>query len=79
MSFIPLYFRVFAMLGPEKKLGVSLAAANVGLAAAQFAEPVLFGWVVDVLVSAQAASRAPSFEELLTLLGVWDLVGQFSI
>jgi ATP-binding cassette subfamily B protein len=79
MSFIPLYFRVFAMLGPEKKLGVSLAAANVGLAAAQFAEPVLFGWVIDVLVSAQAASRAPSFEELLTLLGVWALFGLFSI
>jgi ATP-binding cassette subfamily B protein len=79
MSFIPLYFRVFAMLGPEKKLGVSLAAANVGLAAAQFAEPVLFGWVIDVLVSAQAAGRAPSFEELLTLLGVWALFGLFSI
>ena len=79
MSFIPLYFRVFAMLGPEKNLGVFLAGANIGLAAAQFAEPILFGWVIDVLVSAQAANRAPSFSELTTLLGVWGAFGLFSI
>jgi ATP-binding cassette, subfamily B, beta-glucan exporter len=79
MSFIPLYFRVFAMLGPEKKLGVSLAAANIGLAAAQFAEPILFGWVIDVLVTAQAQNRAPSFDELFRLLGAWGAFGMFSI
>jgi ATP-binding cassette, subfamily B, beta-glucan exporter len=79
MSFIPLYFRVFAMLGPEKKLGVFLAGANIGLAAAQFAEPILFGWVIDVLVSAQSANRAPSFDELLLLLGAWGAFGLFSI
>jgi glucan exporter ATP-binding protein len=79
MSFIPLYFRVFAMLGPEKNLGVFLAAANILLAAAQFAEPVLFGWVIDVLVGAQAANRAPSFTDLLTLLVLWGVFGLFSI
>jgi len=79
MSFIPLYFRVFAMLGPEKKLGVFLAFANVGLAAAQFAEPVLFGWVIDVLVNAQSKSVAPSLRDLAWLLGLWGAFGLFSI
>ncbi len=79
MSFIPLYFRVFAMLGPEKQLGVFLAFANVGLAAAQFAEPILFGWVIDVLVGAQAKSVAPSFTDLAWLLGLWGAFGLFSI
>ncbi len=79
MSFIPLYFRVFAMLGPEKKLGVFLAFANVGLAAAQFAEPVLFGWVIDVLVNAQSKNVAPSLSDLAWLLGLWGAFGLFSI
>ncbi len=79
MSFISLYFRVFAMLGPEKRLGILLALANVALAVAQFAEPVLFGWVVDVLVRAQAASQVPSFDSLLSLLTVWAGFGLFSI
>lgn len=77
--FIPLYFRVFAMLGPEKNLGIFLAFANIGLAVAQFAEPVLFGWVVDVLVRAQAAGQAPSFRELIMLLATWGAFGLFSI
>jgi ATP-binding cassette, subfamily B, beta-glucan exporter len=79
MSFIPLYFRVFAMLGPEKRLGVFLAFANIALAAAQFAEPILFGWVIDVLVGAQSKNVAPSFRDLTWLLGLWGVFGLFSI
>ena len=79
MSFLPLYFRVFAMLGPEKNLGIFLAIANVALAIAQFAEPVLFGWVIDVLVGAQAANRPPSFSDLVSLLTLWGIFGLFSI
>src|SRR5229473_1081843 len=79
MSFLRLYARVFAMLGPEKRLGVVLAIANVALAAAQFAEPVLFGRVIDALVGAQAAQRAPSFQELVPLLATWGGFGLFSI
>lgn len=67
------------MLGPEKKLGVFLAFANVGLAAAQFAEPVLFGRVIDALVGAQAANRAPSIRDLTNLLAIWAGFGLFSI
>ena len=58
MNFIRLYSRVLGLLGPEARLGWLLAVANVALAAAQFAEPVLFGRIIDALVKAQAASRS---------------------
>jgi ATP-binding cassette, subfamily B, beta-glucan exporter len=79
MSFLRIYGRVFEMLGPEKKLGVFLALANIGLAAAQFAEPVLFGRVIDALIGAQAANREPSMKDLSTLLVIWAGFGLFSI
>jgi ATP-binding cassette subfamily B protein len=79
MWFLRLYSRVFAMLGPEAPLGVFLAVANVALAVAQFVEPVLFGRIVDALVSAQAANRAPDMSGLLLLLGLWAGFGLFTI
>ena len=44
-----LYTRVLELLGKEARLGWILAGANLLLAGAQFAEPVLFGRIVDVL------------------------------
>ncbi len=79
MSFLRTYLRVFAMLGSEKPLGVLLAAANVALAVAQFVEPVLFGRIIDALVSAQAANRKPVMGDLLVLLGLWAGFGLFAI
>ncbi|MEX0589877.1 MAG: glucan ABC transporter ATP-binding protein/ permease, partial [Xanthobacteraceae bacterium] len=79
MWFIRLYSRVFAMLGPEAPLGVFLAFANVALAVAQFVEPVLFGRIIDTLVGAQAANRAPAMGDLLVLLGLWAGFGLFAI
>ncbi|MEX0589816.1 MAG: glucan ABC transporter ATP-binding protein/ permease, partial [Xanthobacteraceae bacterium] len=58
---------------------VFLAFANVALAVAQFVEPVLFGRIVDALVSAQAANRAPAMGDLLVLLGLWAAFGLFAI
>jgi hypothetical protein len=49
MSLLRLYTRVLQLLGKEVRLGWILAGGNVLLAAAQFAEPVLFGRIVDVL------------------------------
>src|SRR5215210_3891375 len=79
MNFYKLYSRVLSMLGPESRLGWILAGANVALAAAQFAEPVLFGRIIDTLVRAQAASTIPSFTELTPLLLAWIGFGLFTI
>src|SRR5213079_105822 len=49
MSMLRLYTRVLELLGKEARLGWILAVANLLLAGAQFAEPVLFGKIVDVL------------------------------
>ena len=46
---IRLYTRVLELLGKEARLGWILAGANLLLAGAQFAEPVLFGKIIDVL------------------------------
>jgi ATP-binding cassette, subfamily B, beta-glucan exporter len=58
MNFLKLYGRVLVLLGPEARLGWILAGANVALAAAQFAEPVLFGRIIDALVKGQTAGAS---------------------
>jgi ATP-binding cassette subfamily B protein len=79
MNFIKLYVRVLKLLGSEARLGWMLAAANIALAAAQFAEPVLFGRIIDALASAQAKSAAPAWSDLSILLAAWVGFGLFTI
>jgi ATP-binding cassette subfamily B protein len=79
MNFFKLYSRVLGLLGPEARLGLLLAGANLALAVAQFAEPVLFGRIIDTLVRAQAASAPPSISALTPLLGAWVGFGLFTI
>jgi ATP-binding cassette, subfamily B, beta-glucan exporter len=77
---IRLYTRVLQLLGKEKRLGWILAAANLLLAGAQFAEPVLFGRIIDVLsgnlstgaLNTEVASPWP-------LLAAWVGFGLFTI
>ena len=59
MPILRLYARVLALLGRERRLGWLLATANLLLAGALFAEPVLFGRIVDVL-SGKAGSGSAS-------------------
>ena len=54
MSLFRLYARVLQLLGKEGRLGWILAAANMLLATAQFAEPVLFGRIIDALSTTPA-------------------------
>ncbi len=79
MKLIRLYGRVLALLGPEAGLGWLLAFANIALAAAQFAEPVLFGRIVDTLASAQKDGSSLTFESLVPLLAAWAGFGLFTI
>ncbi len=73
MSLLHLYTRVLELLGKEARLGLVLAFANLMLAGAQFAEPVLFGRIVDVL-SSNATSEAA-----WPLLLAWVAFGLFTI
>jgi ATP-binding cassette, subfamily B, beta-glucan exporter len=77
MNFIRLYRRVLENLGADSRLGWLLACANVALAMAQFAEPVLFGRVIDTLTHAKANDSA--WSKLWLLLTVWVAFGLFTI
>lgn len=79
MNLFRLYARVLALLGPEMRLGLLLAAANVALAVAQFAEPVLFGRIIDMLTGLQAAGGELDRQRFMTLVGLWMLFGLFTI
>src|SRR6478752_6206034 len=79
MNLIRLYMRVLKQLGPESRLGIVLALANVLLAIAQFAEPVLFGRIVDLLSKAQATGIPPKWADLATLASAWVAFGLFTI
>lgn len=80
MSLIHLYTRVLQLLGKEARLGWILAVANLLLATAQFAEPILFGRIVDVM-SGNLATGAlvPETRSPWPLLGAWVGFGLFTI
>jgi ATP-binding cassette subfamily B protein len=79
MSFIRIYWRVLALLRPEAKLAVTLALANVALAASQFIEPVLFGRIIDALSGTLPAAVGAAALTLAPLLGAWIGFGLFII
>lgn len=79
MSFLRLYGRVLEKLGHDGRLGWFLALANVVLALVQFAEPVLFGRVINVLASAQANKESADWQYLWLLLLAWVGFGIFTI
>jgi ATP-binding cassette subfamily B protein len=72
MSLFRLYTRALELLGEEARLGLALAIGNLLLAATQFAEPVLFGRIVDVLTGKSGTSAWP-------LLAAWVGFGLFTI
>ena len=49
MTLAALYRRVLRQLGPDQRTGWGLAFTNVCLAIALFAEPIVFGRVIDTL------------------------------
>jgi ATP-binding cassette subfamily B protein len=79
MNLVRLYARVLSLLGPEARLGWLLALANLALAAAQFAEPVLFGKIIDTLTGAQKTGSDVTFLTLTPLLAAWVAFGLFNI
>ncbi|UGX92835.1 glucan ABC transporter ATP-binding protein/ permease [Bradyrhizobium barranii subsp. barranii] len=75
MPILRLYTRVLELLGKEARLGWLLAFANLLLAASQFAEPVLFGRIVDVLSGKAVAGSNSAWPFLMA----WVAFGLFTI
>ncbi len=78
MKLVRIYLRVLGALHREARLAWILAIANLALAAAQFAEPVLFGRVIDTLTGA-SGSDAEVWPRLILLLSLWVAFGLFAI
>ena len=70
MDLVRIYIRVIRMLGAEKWLALSVAAAGTLISVVQLAEPILFGRVVDALSRGEAA-----FSTTVT----WAALGLFSV
>ena len=79
MNLLRLYGRVLGLLGSDIRLGWLLAIANVALAAAQFAEPVLFGRIIDALAGVKPGEGTVTWTSLLPLLLAWAGFGIFTI
>ncbi len=68
MSFYQIYARVLALLGGERKAVVTLVGGAVALVIAQFAEPVLFGRLIDKLTH---PAGGPSIAALVPTVAAW--------
>ena len=80
MRLIRLYIRVLGQLGSDLRVGAILALANIALAISAFAEPILFGRIIDVLTRAQIPGTPPvTFGSLTPLIVAWVAFGLFSI
>ena len=80
MWLIRLYVRVLGQLGSDLGIGALLALANVALAISAFAEPILFGRIIDVLTRAQVPGTPPvTFTVLMPLIIAWVAFAFFSI
>jgi ATP-binding cassette, subfamily B, beta-glucan exporter len=76
MSMIRLYARVLGLLGAEKRLAIGLIVANVALAVAAFAEPLIMGRIIDGLTHLSKDTPATT---LLPWIVAWVVFGLFTI
>ena len=79
MKLVRLYMRVLGALHREARLAWILAIANLALAAAQFAQPVLFGRVIDALTTLSSTSQDVWLPRFQILIGLWVGFGLFTI
>ena len=79
MMMLKLYGRVLSMLGSEGRLAVVLAFANIVVALAQFAEPILFGRMVDVLTKTTPSAPAETPFAMEPAMGLWIIAALLSI
>lgn len=79
MNLLHVYIRSLRLLGPNARLAWGLALGNLALASTQYAEPVLFGKVIDALSNAQTNGAAVVWPQLLSLLTIWVSIGIFNI
>ncbi len=75
MNFLTVYGRVLGLLKADRRVAIGLVFANLLVIGLQFAEPVLFGRVINLLTLSDHMSRAALMAQAEVLLGVWAAIG----
>jgi len=79
MKFVHLYKRVLLQLGDDVRLAWWLSAANVALVLALFAEPILFGRIIDALTKLSSKDLTEAWSYVSPYLIAWVSFGLFEI
>ncbi len=79
MSLMKVYGRVLALLAQNRRVLAMLAAGNLGVAALQFLDPLLFGRVIGLLARTDTVSHSQLFAEGGRLVAAWVLIGACGI
>lgn len=79
MHYVSLYARVLKQLGQDGRTAGLLSLANVLLVLALFAEPILFGRIIDTLGRASSLSHEAIWQGLWPYLSAWIAFGLFTI
>ncbi len=79
MSLVKVYGRVLALLAKNHRMIAMLAAGNLGVAALQFLDPLLFGRVIGLLARTDTTPHAQLFAEGTRLVMLWIMIGACGI
>ena len=77
--FLRLYLRTLRVLRADARVAFVLVGANLALAAAQFAEPMLFGRSIDRLTGGEPGRPAATWADVVPLGLAWAGFGLFVI
>ncbi len=79
MRFIRIYARVLGLLRPDAAVAMGLVVANLLVMGFQFAEPVLFGRVINLLTLSDTMTNKSVIRGAEFLLAIWAGIGLVSI
>jgi len=79
MSLMKIYGRVLGLLAQNRRALALLMLGNLGVAALQFLDPLLFGRVIGLLSQSDTTPHATLISEGLRLVGVWVVIGAAGI
>ncbi len=79
MNFFSVYRRVLGLLRPDRHIAIGLVIANLLVMGFQFAEPVLFGRVINLLTQSDTMTNKSVMGGAEFLLLIWAAIGLLGI
>ncbi len=79
MSLMKIYGRALGLLSQNRRMLAMLVAGNLGVAALQFLDPLLFGHVIGLLARTDTLPHDQLFAEGGRLVAVWVAIGACGI